>query len=178
MEELKMAFCANCGTAVNQGSTFCSGCGKPVGVGPQPIPAAQSFGATGSMAVSTAPVSITSGAATGLAPNLAGALAYILGFITGILFLVLEPYKRDRFVRFHAMQSILYSAFGIVFRIGWSILVSAVVDLSGWLSLALVPVGLVISLGLFLFWLFLMYQAYNNREFRIPIIGAIAAKQV
>jgi uncharacterized membrane protein len=45
-------------------------------------------------------------------------------------------------------------------------------------SLALVPVGLVISLGLFLFWLFLMYQAYNNREFRIPIIGAIAAKQV
>jgi uncharacterized membrane protein len=41
-----------------------------------------------------------------------------------------------------------------------------------------VPVGLVISLGLFLFWLYLMYQAYSNREFRIPIIGAIAAKQV
>jgi len=113
-----------------------------------------------------------------MAPNLAGALAYILGFITGILFLVLEPYKRDRFVRFHAMQSILYSAAGIVFKIGWSILVSAVVDVAGWASLALVPVGLVISLGLFLFWLFLMYQAYNNRQFRIPIIGAIAAKQV
>jgi len=28
------------------------------------------------------------------------------------------------------------------------------------------------------FWLYLMYQAYNNKEFRIPIIGALAAKQV
>ena len=101
----------------------------------------------------------------------------MLGFITGIIFLVLEPYKRDRFVRFHAMQSILYSAAGIVFRIGWSILVSALVNISGWVGLVLVPVGLVISLGLFAFWIYLMYQAYSNREFRIPVIGAIAAKQ-
>ena len=116
--------------------------------------------------------------AAALTSNVAAALAYILGFITGILFLVLEPYKRDRFVRFHAMQSILYSAAGLVFRIGWSILVSALVDVSGWTALVLVPVGLVISLVLFGFWIFLMYQAYNNREFRIPVIGAIAAKQV
>jgi uncharacterized membrane protein len=117
-------------------------------------------------------------AASGLTSNVAGALTYILGFITGILFLVLEPYKHDRFVRFHAMQSILYSAAGVVLRIGWSILVSALVDVSGWIALLLVPVGLVISLALFGFWIFLMYQAYTNREFRIPIIGAIAAKQV
>ena len=75
------------------------------------------------------------------------------------------------------MQSILYSAAGIVFRIGWSILVSALVNISGWVGLVLVPVGLVISLGLFAFWIYLMYQAYSNREFRIPVIGAIAAKQ-
>jgi len=117
-------------------------------------------------------------AASGLTSNVAGALTYILGFITGILFLVLEPYKHDRFVRFHAMQSTLYSAAGVVFRIGWSILVSALVDVSGWIALLLVPVGLVISLALFGFWIFLMYQAYSNREFHIPIIGAIAAKQV
>jgi uncharacterized membrane protein len=36
----------------------------------------------------------------------------------------------------------------------------------------------VISLGFFAFWLFLMFQAYTQREFRIPVIGAIAAKQV
>jgi uncharacterized membrane protein len=76
------------------------------------------------------------------------------------------------------MQSILYSAAGIVFRIGWSILVSSLMDMTAWAAMLLVPVGLVISLGLFVFWIFLMYQAYSNREFRIPVIGAIAAKQV
>jgi uncharacterized membrane protein len=174
-----MAFCANCGAQVTDGAAFCAGCGKPAGGSPQAAPISQPLTAGASAAGPQSTVAINSQTSgTAMAPNLAGALAYILGFITGILFLVLEPYKRDRFVRFHAMQSILYSAAGIVFKIGWSILVSAVVDVAGWASLALVPVGLVISLGLFLFWLFLMYQAYSNREFRIPIIGALAAKQV
>lgn len=168
-----MAFCANCGSAVPDRAAFCAACGKAAGSAPQPAVAAQPAGA----AVAVQPV-IAQQTASGLTSNVAGALAYILGFITGILFLVLEPYKHDRFVRFHAMQSILYSAAGIVFRIGWSILVGALVDISGWAALVLVPVGLVISLALFGFWVFLMYQAYSNREFRIPIIGAVAAKQV
>lgn len=167
-----MAFCANCGSSVTDGAAFCAGCGKAVGT-PQPVAVAPAGGA----AVAVRPITAQP-AATGLTSNVAAALAYILGFITGILFLVLEPYKHDRFVRFHAMQSIFYSAAGIVFRIGWSILVSAVIDVSGWAGLVLVPVGLVISVALFGFWIFLMYQAYSNREFRIPIIGAIAAKQV
>ncbi len=50
----------------------------------------------------TNPATTTS--STGLAPNVAAALSYILGPITGVLFLVLE--KENRFVRFHAAQSI------------------------------------------------------------------------
>ncbi|SRR5258708_2353837 len=173
-----MAFCANCGTAVTEGTAFCAGCGRPVGRGPQAVAVAQSAGAGAQVTTVQPAVATAQPASTGLTSNVAAALAYILGFITGIIFLVIEPYKHDRFVRFHAMQSILYSAAGIVFRIGWSILVGALVDVSGWMVLVLVPVGLVISLGLFGFWIFLMYQAYSNREFRIPIIGAIAAKQV
>jgi uncharacterized membrane protein len=170
-----MAFCANCGAAVSEGTAFCAGCGKPVGAAPQPAAIPQPAG----VAAVAQPALVTAQpASAGLTSNVAAALAYILGFITGILFLVLEPYKNDRFVRFHAMQSILYSAAGLVFRVGWSILVGALVDISGWMALVLVPVGLVISLALFGFWIFLMYQAYSNREFRIPIIGAIAAKQL
>ncbi|PYQ37482.1 MAG: hypothetical protein DMG99_20935, partial [Acidobacteria bacterium] len=74
--------------------------------------------------MAAAPAVISSPAASGLTPNLAGALAYILGLITGVLFLVLEPYKRDPFVRFHAMQSVLYSGAVIVFSIAWRIMVS------------------------------------------------------
>jgi uncharacterized membrane protein len=171
-----MAFCANCGAAVTDGAGFCGACGKALGAAPQVI--AQPVGSGGQASAAQPAVANMQPASVGLTSNVAAALSYILGFITGIVFLVLEPYKHDRFVRFHAMQSILYSAAGIVFRIGWSILVSALIDVSGWTVLFLVPIGLVISVGLFCFWLFLMYQAYSNREFRIPIIGAIAAKQV
>lgn len=112
-----------------------------------------------------------------LTPNIAGALAYSLGIITGILFLVLEPYRRDRFVRFHAMQSILYFVAAVAFNILWRIMVGILMSISGWIALVSLPIRMLISLCLFGFWLFLMFQAYNQREFRIPILGAIAAKQ-
>jgi uncharacterized membrane protein len=160
-----MTFCAGCGSAITQGSGFCPGCGKPV--------ATVSQGA-----VAAAPAVSSSSAASGLTPNLAGALAYILGLITGVLFLVLEPYKRDPFVRFHAMQSVLYSAAVIVFSIAWRILVSILSDINPWLALATFPIRLLISLGFFGLWLFVMYQAHSGREYRIPFIGGFAAKQI
>ena len=165
-----MAFCANCGAALTQTSGFCASCGKPVVQGVLvAAPATASAASTAAPGVA---------AASGLTSNLAAALAYLLGIITGIVFLVLEPYKHDRFVRFHAMQSILFCVAAIVFSVAWSIVVDVMINISAWTAMALTPIGLVISLGFFLFWLFLMYQAYSRREFRIPIIGAIAAKQL
>ena len=160
-----MAFCAKCGGTLVEGAGFCGSCGAPAG-------AVQAAGGIQVVAMNS------TAANSGLASNLAGALAYVLGLITGIVFLVLEPYKHDRFVRFHAMQSILFCVAAIAFSILWHILVSIMMSISGWTAMALVPIGLVISLGFFLFWLFLMYQAYSQHEFRIPMIGAIAAKQV
>lgn len=165
-----MAFCANCGAAVAEGAAFCASCGKTVG-GPGRPNAVAPTGAAAQPAMANA----QTGA---LASNVAGALSYLLGFITGIVFLVLEPYKSDHFVRFHAMQSILFSAACVAFSIAWSIAVNILVTISLWTAAVLTPVGLLISLGFFLFWLYLMYQAYSRREFRIPVIGAIAAKQV
>ena len=165
-----MAFCANCGAASNETSGFCASCGKPIGgTAASAVPATATGGA-----VASAPAV----AASSMSSNVAAALSYVLGFITGIIFLVLEPYKNDRFVRFHAMQSILYCAACIVFSIAWSIIVSILMAITVWMGAILTPIGLLLSLGLFVFWLFLMYQAYNRREYRIPIIGSIAAKQV
>jgi uncharacterized membrane protein len=93
------------------------------------------------------------------------------------VFLVLEPYKRDRFVSFHAMRSVLFCVAAFVFSIAWDIVVRIMISISGWTAVVLTPIGLVISLPFFLFWLFLMYQVYSQREYRIPFIGAIAAKQ-
>src|SRR6266705_859993 len=55
----------------------------------------------------------------GMQPNVAAGLSYVLGWITGLVFFLME--KQNRFVRFHAMQSILFfgglSVLGIVLRI-------------------------------------------------------------
>lgn len=161
-----MAFCANCGAALTQEVGFCGSCGKPVG-------AAAQTSAPAPRAIPSAPAS----GASGLTSNLAGALAYALGLITGIIFLVLEPYKHDRFVRFHAMQSVLFSGACIVFSIVWSILVGILASFSAWLALATFPIRLLISLGFIGLWVYVIYQAYNQREYRIPFIGNIAAKQ-
>jgi len=162
-----MAFCAKCGATLREGSAFCGSCGSQVA-------AATQAAVAGPQVVTTIPTVSSSG----LTSNIAGALAYVLGLISGIVFLVLEPYKRDHFVRFHAMQSILFCAAAFVFSIAWSIVVRILLSISGWTAVVLTPIGLVISLAFFLFWLFLMYQAYSQREYHIPIIGAIAAKQV
>jgi uncharacterized membrane protein len=162
-----MAFCANCGRTLTDGGGFCGSCGRPAGATSQAAAFEPQIVATSSPAASA-----------GLTSNVAAALAYILGLITGVVFLVLEPHKRDRFVRFHAMQSILFCAAAIVFSIAMSIVWGILFSISASLIFVVMPLRLVIALGLFLFWLFVMYQGYSHREYRIPIIGAIAAKHV
>ena len=99
-----------------------------------------------------------------------------MGLITGIIFLVLEPYRRDRLVRFHAFQSILFCVAYIVFSIIWSDIVLAAVFASGFLLSVFSIIGHLVSIAFFLFWLFLMYKAYNGEMFLIPLIGEMASK--
>lgn len=142
----------------------------------QPFAAPPTSGQLGTPSTTVAPA-MAAAADTGLTRNIAGALAYSLGIITGILFLALEPYRRDRFVRFHAMQSILYFVFAVAFSFAWSIVVWILMNITSWVFVVALPARLFISLGMFGLWLYLMYQAYNEREFRIPILGVIASKQ-
>ena len=98
---------------------------------------------------------------TGLPSNTAAALTYLLGWVTGIVFLLIE--KEDKFVRFHAMQSVV--AFGLL-------TVLSLVPVVGWvLSPFLMVVG-------FILWLVLIFKAYQGQEFMLPVIGPWAKKQV
>jgi uncharacterized membrane protein len=115
-------------------------------------------------------------ASSGLAPNVAGALAYVLGPLTGILFLVIE--KDNRFVRFHAAQSIVVGIALIILDIALMILstVLAVVPIIGWIIGILLSLGL--GLGSFILWLVLMYRAYQGREWEVPFAGAQARRLI
>ncbi len=110
--------------------------------------------------------------------NVAGALSYLLGFITGIIFLVIEPYRRDSFVRFHAFQSIFLSATLVILSIIWSAVFGALFFASlGILWSLLALIWVVIRIAFFVLWLFMMYKAYSNERFMLPWIGPLAAKQ-
>lgn len=104
---------------------------------------------------------------TNLESNVAAALSYIIPPFTGIVFYMVE--KNDKFVRFHAFQSIL---FGVASYILWFIATSLMFVIIGF---ALVPI---LSIVLFIFYALLMWKAYNNEEYELPIIGKIAKEQV
>lgn len=111
----------------------------------------------------TTPASAKGG--TGLQSNIAGALAYFLGPVTGILFLLIE--KENKFIRFHAMQSTL--TFGGIFVLN---IVLGFIPILGWIA------GSLMSLVSLILWVFLMYKAFNNEEFELPVIGDLARKQM
>jgi len=155
-----MAFCGNCGAQVE--GSFCGSCGKPAGGAPAPGPAPASTGAT----------------TGGLQTNVAAALCYLAGLITGILFLVLEPYSKDRAIRFHAFQSIFFNLGVFVIYLVLSIfgtVIGMVIPLAGAALVGIV--SLLVWLGSVVLWLFLMLKAYNGAKIVLPVIGPLAEKQ-
>lgn len=115
--------------------------------------------------VETSKVTADEKSSTGLDQNVAGLLCYLAGFITGIIFFILE--KENRFVRFHAMQSIFISVALFVLNIG----LSFIPILGLILSLLISPVA-------FILWIVLMVKAYQGKWFKLPIVGNMAEQQL
>jgi uncharacterized membrane protein len=101
---------------------------------------------------------------TNIQPNLAGLLCYLLGWITGIIFLIIE--NKNQFVRFHAFQSIL--TFGAI-----TVLEIILV----WIPWIGGVFGYIIGALAFILWVVLMFEAYQGKMFKLPIVGDIAEKQ-
>lgn len=143
-----MAYCASCGAEAR--GNFCEQCGAPL----------DSPSATIRLS--------NEESATQLPENVASALCYFLGFITGILFLLWPVYHDNRKVRFHALQSILFSAcyLVVIFTVG--------VILPTALSRILAPV---IQLGSLAIWLHIMWRVYHGHEVELPVLGPAARKQ-
>jgi len=142
-----VAFCPNCGSQMPAGAAACPNCA----------------GGTQS-AVTTAP-------AAGLTDNVAGMLSYLL--IPAIVFLVLEPYSKRRFIRFHAFQCIFLCIALFVLGIALSILWH--IPVLGWLVLFLLwPL---LSLAELILWIILLLKAYQGQMWKLPVIGDMAEKQ-
>jgi uncharacterized membrane protein len=105
--------------------------------------------------------------------DIAGALAYMT-FIPAVLFLVQEPYKRNRFVRFHSGQCLLFWAgtalIGIALRLATIFL--SMIPVAG--PLFVVLIWSVAALGFFLTWLVLVVKALQGEIFKLPVLGEVA----
>lgn len=103
------------------------------------------------------------------------ALPYLLTVVTGLYFLLAEPYRRDRVVRFHALQAIFfYLAAVIVWAIYWAgstLLVTVGLGFSVWITY---PVSIILALAMVAYWIFLMYKAYRGEIYKIPRLGDMA----
>lgn len=142
--------CPDCAARMPESAVFCPGCGRSMQV------AARAQGKVGF-----------------LPENVAGALAYFT-FIPAAVFLFLEPYKKNRFVRFHSIQSLLL----------WiaAILVAVALKLGGLLvfmipvvgPLVLVLISVFLGLAAFVVWLVLVVKALQGEIFKLPALGDFA----
>jgi uncharacterized membrane protein len=111
--------------------------------------------------------------ATGVTPKnqIIAAAAYLLGLVTGIVFLYLDPYDKDEFVRFHARQSIAFSIAWFVINVILGVFVAVLP-----FSLGRLIGGLqeLINIALAIMWIFLMWKAYIGERYRIPRLADIA----
>ena len=102
---------------------------------------------------------------TGMKPNVAGLLCYLGAWVTGIIFLILE--KDNRFVRFHAIQSI--AVFGAITVVD---IVLAFIPFVGWI------IAWLVNIATFILWVVLMAKAYSGEQYKLPIAGNFAEKQL
>ena len=147
--EVRVAFCPNCGNQIPAGATACPNCAGAA----QPA-----------VAPAAAP-------ASGLTDNVAGMLAYL--FVPAIVFLVIEPYNRNRFVRFHSFQAIFLAIAYII--LGFVLGIVSNIPFLGWAFFFLIwPL---IGLAQFVLWIVLLLKAYQGQMFKLPAIGDMAEKQ-
>ncbi|MGH7781180.1 MAG: DUF4870 domain-containing protein [Candidatus Binataceae bacterium] len=102
--------------------------------------------------------------------NVIAAVCYLGFFVTGIIFLYLEPYSQDDYVRFHARQSIGFSVLWLAVEIVFGVFIAVLPHSLG--ALLAVVQGL-INLAFAIFWLVLIYKAYNGERYRIPEVADI-----
>jgi uncharacterized membrane protein len=143
-----MAFCNMCGAQIADGTTTCAACASR---GPA--------------------AAVPMASAGGLTDNVAGMLAYIT-IIPAIIFLVMEPYNKSRFIRFHSFQCLFFAAALFILHVGLSIFAFV-----PFLALITFPLHLLVSLGGFILWIVLLLKANQGQMYKLPIIGDMAEKQ-
>ena len=106
----------------------------------------------------------------GLTENVAGLLCYVLGWVSGIVFILIE--RESKFVRFHAIQSIVTFGSITLVSIALSIIGSipylgVVFNIANWM----------LGILAFVLWIVLMVKAFQGTRYKLPWAGDFADKK-
>jgi uncharacterized membrane protein len=134
--------------------------GQPQGGYQQQAGYQQPYGAPQSAYSNLGPTSMNMDA------NVAAGLSYILSWVTGLIFFLIE--KQNRFVRFHAMQSIILGGGVAVIEIALSFL-GYFVPLMGCLSS-------LVGIAFFIVSIICIVNAFQGKYFKLPVIGDYAER--
>jgi len=145
--------CSQCGAQMPDISSFCPACGDPV------APAMPATVATG-----------------GFSDHILGALAY-LTFIPAIIFLLVEPFKKNRFIRFHSLQCIFLWGTGLLLGIPLKLAFRVLLLIPMLGQLIVLLTSLVLFLGCVILVIVLLVKALQGEMFKLPFIGEQAEKQ-
>ncbi len=134
-------------------AAFCPGCGRAMYVTPP---------ARGNVGV--------------FPEKIAGALAY-LTFVPAVVLLLVQPYNKNRFVRFHALQCLWFWAAGVVLGIAFKLasLILFIIPALGPLLVTLIAA--VLFLGVLVVWVVLLVKALGGEAFKLPWIGDLAERR-
>jgi uncharacterized membrane protein len=115
---------------------------------------------------------------TGLPSNVAAAIACI-PLIGGVVFYIVE--KHNGFVRFYAMQSIIFGGAWLLFNIASSVVhavFGAIPGIGGLLVFFWAIIAALIHIAFLVVWIVVTIKAFTGVRWDIPYIGPMARKQV
>lgn len=147
---IQLKSCPECAAQMPDSAGFCPGCGRSMQPEPAPRPKSASK-----------------------RENLIGVLAY-LSFIPAVIFLFIEPYRRNPFVRFHSVQCLLCWLVGIVLVVLLRLLGLLLLFLPVVGPLLLVLLVATVTLATVMIWIVLLVKAFRGERFALPVIGALA----
>src|SRR5580704_10614015 len=143
--------CPQCAASMPDTAAFCPGCGRAM-----------------------RPVESARGTVGALPEPLAGALAYLL--LPAIVFLLVEPYSKNRFVRFHSFQCLGVCLAGVVVGaslrvVGFGLFfIPAIGHMLVWL------LSMVVGLAFIAVWFLLVAKALQGEMFKLPLVGDFAER--
>ncbi len=180
-----MLLCPYCAVQLPQQALFCPQCGGTIAQPQAPRVVTETAIAAPTERVveaePPAPIEEVRSSATETDPGspdlpLPENIAAVLSFLTivpAVAFLYVDPFRRNRFVRFHAIQHLLLFGAAVAFGVGAAI-VWTILQLLPFMRVLVFPFVGLISLGWLFVWLLLVVKAYRHERFKLPWIGEFA----